>query len=301
VTEWELITGIATIVSTVVGVVSVFVSIWQGKVLSREKPLTKMLLSHIAVRQQYERLRDLALRYSKQGLKREGLLWGMVLINIQFAVLLAIIQLKKGDKGALLFFNIVTVTIIFNALFIFLKRTLISNVRPELNRVKHALNGSAWMFLCSLVIDAFIALIISLSNVSQDIYYTLSTILVAFGVIISSFVFTSIINTGTSLLWKIYVSTGNTLAENLPHLLVKTKTGTFIFGQLYDPLDNNLLILRKARFIDNTFDEQLKRVNSHAVPIEKQERYTSIPWDDIETLQILEKGLYATPNRTSEE
>jgi len=249
-------------------------------------------LSHHAVEQEYHSLRREALKYSR-WIRKEFLLYAMLGLNILLFLALVITRSR-----AEIFFVVVVYSVFMNFLFILVKWALISDVRLDLdlNRVKEALNGSAWIFLCSIVAFIFVIALSPSPLTSHNIFYSLSIIVVTLGVILESVVFSNIINTGTALLWKIYVSDSNSaLAEKLPHLIVKTKTGTIFLGQLYDPLDDKLLVLRKAKIVISGTQEVYETLNKITATMPKEPaNYISIPWEEIEALQIIEEGLYTT-------
>lgn len=76
---------------------------------------------------------------------------------------------------------------------------------------------------------------------------------------------------------------------------MKTKTGSVFFGQLYDPLDSKVLVLRKSKLMHG---EQIVEDKNDLILWTSQEStgdYWIIPWNDIESIKIIEEGLYAPP------
>ncbi|WP_148883287.1 hypothetical protein [Thermococcus aciditolerans] len=289
----------ATVLSAIVGALSFGYSVVQGRSLGRRRFFKPNLLSHSVVKQEYESLKEQALEYSRSK-RKESLLCATIFVNGLLFLALVVGRFSAGsEEAASLFFVIVGWWISLNLLFILLKKASIPEVKLNPKEVENALNGSTWIFLASIVM--FIIVVLRSLSVgsptSSSILYSLSVAVAGIGAILSAILFSSIIDIGTALLWKIYVSDSNRpLAEKLPHLLVKTKTGNIFFGQLYDPLDDKLLILRKAKLVihgGQDVADTLGKVISHAVPHEKQGNYFLIPWDEIETLQIVESGLYA--------
>jgi hypothetical protein len=291
----------ATVFSAITGALSFGYSVLQGKSLSR-RFFKSGLLYHSVVKQEYESLKEETLTYSRGRNMRDWLLVVSVIVNIfLFTTIIWDESLARENKeaAAFLFFAVVVWWVLLNLLFIFLKKTLISEVQLERNDVKGALNGSAWMFLASVLAFIIIVSLKSSAVGSLGVFYSFSVVVAGIGAILSAVMFSSIIDIGTALLWKIYVSDSNeALADKLPHLLVKTRTGGIFFGQLYDPLDNKLLLLRKAKLViygGQDLIEMLGEIVSSEVTPGMQENYLSIPWDEIETLQIVERGLYGTP------
>lgn len=131
------------------------------------------------------------------------------------------------------------------------------------------------------------------------------------GMIILAYIVSDVKSTAIRLLWKVRLPE---FSDKLPHLLVKTKTGNIFFGQLYDPLDEKLLILGKAKLIihggQSVFETLNEAISIPSDPeneifgsvfnFQKRANYVSIPWDEIEALQIIEEGLYRTPEMPTE-
>ncbi|CAD5245070.1 membrane protein of unknown function [Thermococcus camini] len=121
----------------------------------------------------------------------------------------------------------------------------------------------------------------------------------AIGMVILAYIVSDVKSVAVRLLWKVKLPE---FSDKLPHLLVKTKTGNIFFGQLYDPLDDKLLIIRNAKLVihgGQDVTNTLGKIVSHEVPPNKQENSLSVPWDEIEVLQIVEEGLYMTSENNS--
>ena len=132
------------------------------------------------------------------------------------------------------------------------------------------------------------------------IFYSASVIVAGIGAILSALIFSTIINTGTALLWKINISNNSSFSNKLPHLLVKTKTGSVFFGQLYDPLDSKVLVLRKSKLMHGG---QIVEDKNDLILWTSQESagdYWIIPWNDIESIKIIEEGLYFPPESSTD-
>jgi len=140
--------------------------------------------------------------------------------------------------------------------------------------------------------------------ISPSVGY-LSLITAVGGIVIMAYIVDNIRTTALRLLWKVEVPG---FADNLPHLIVKTKTGNIFFGQLYDPLDDKALILRNANLVihgGREVSETLEKITFGTIyakdGAKELANYISIPWDDIEALQIVEDGLYKPLKTNAEE
>lgn len=104
------------------------------------------------------------------------------------------------------------------------------------------------------------------------------------------FIVNNVRTTAIRLLWKVKAQE---FSGKLPHLIVKTKTGNIYYGQLYDPLDSKVLVLRKSRLMHGG---QIVEDKNELIPRslwENEGDYWIIPWNDIESIKIVEEGLYA--------
>ncbi|WP_297479567.1 hypothetical protein [Thermococcus sp.] len=294
----------ATVLSAIIGVVSFGYNVIQGKGLSRMF-FKSNLLYHSTVKREYESLKKQALEYSRGYSKRDGLLIGAVIVNISlFCTILAGKFNSENKETAFLFFIIGVLWVFLNLWFILLKKALISEVQLEHNKVKNALNGSAWIFLGSVLAVMTIGLRSSLIG-SPAFFYSIPVIVAGIGAVLSALIFSTIINTGTALLWKINISNNSLFANKLPHLLVKTKTGSVFFGQLYDPLDSKALVLRKSKLMHGgqIVEDKNDLILYDLILWTSQEStgdYWIVPWDDIESIKIIEEGLYAPPESSTD-
>ncbi|WP_456367726.1 hypothetical protein, partial [Thermococcus sp.] len=66
-------------------------------------------------------------------------------------------------------------------------------------------------------------------------------------------------------------------------------------GQLYDPLDSKVLVLRKSKLMH---DGQI--VEDNWTSQESAGDYWIIPWNDIESIKIIEEGLYFPPESSTD-
>lgn len=313
--------GWASVVTAFVSVFGFAYTVMQGRNLARERIFRSVLMSHLYVMQGYNSLKKRALGYSR-GL-RDVYFLTVFLINVLIVYSLYSVSISnQNEKLVLLFLVIIVWGNLLNIVFIFVKKSLISEARLYENDVKRNLRGSTGIFLLSVIMFMMVVLLVPNSplhtilpnqtakthptiDVSNfNAYYSGSIIIAGIGIILSAILFSSIIDTGTALLWKIDVSDSKkALADKLPHLIVKTKIGNVFFGQLYDPLDDKLLILRNAKLVVHSGQEvadTLVKVVPHEVLPNKQEDYLLIPWDEIEALQIVEKGLYMASETDTE-
>ncbi|WP_297468339.1 hypothetical protein [Thermococcus sp.] len=112
------------------------------------------------------------------------------------------------------------------------------------------------------------------------------------GFLVLAYLIVDVINTSIRLLWKAKV---RDFADNLPYLIVKTKTGNIYYGQLYDPLDSKVLVLRKSKLMHGG---QIVEDKNDLILWASQESagdYWIISWKDIESIKIIEDGLYEPP------
>ena len=114
-----------------------------------------------------------------------------------------------------------------------------------------------------------------------------------FEMLILIFVSGNIKSTAARLLWKSRVSQ---FAKSLPYLFVKTKTGNIYYGQLYDLLDSKVLVLRKSRLMHGG---QIIEDSSLVTKMSEEGDYWNVRWKDIESIKIVEDGLYAPPDNPS--
>lgn len=164
--------------------------------------------------------------------------------------------------------------------------------------------GLYWTFFFSLIITLSLSqLMLHFASISglpdKKLIYSAVVIAIA-GILILWYLVLSIKHTATHFLWKVRLSS---FAGCLPHLIVKIKSGDIFFGQLYDPFDGKVLILRNAKLViheGQRVDKTLEDIVSHDVAQHKRADYISVPWNEIETLQIVEEGLYMTSSAKKE-
>jgi len=225
-------------------------------------------------------------------------------------LIIVILVIKEGillEFQELLFVFVGVITpIIMGITFAHKNRILIELNWSSINEdiIRKSIQGSMLSFGVSMLV-LFVALFATLITLSKT-KITITQITIVLTVFILSslvvgYLMINIATTSTCLLWKARVPS---FADSLPMLLIKTKTGDIFFGQLYDPLENNALILRKAKIIIHNGQEVeniIKKVVSHKVPLSIQENYLAVPWDTIEVLQIVEDGLYKSLNKNKQE
>ena len=204
-------------------------------------------------------------------------------------------------------FSTLTLVLVFNyilfvllmLLFYDLPLVIQWNWGSRLNEsiIEDSVNGLSANFVISIAVIVFYSVIVVgiSSVVTQWTHTAVLMSLTLLFVFLIIFIAINVVITSLRLLWKVRVPS---FVDELPHLIVTTKTGNVFFGQLYDPLDDKFLILRKAKLVLYSNQEVaniIENLVSHTVLLRKQENYLSIPWDEIETLQIVEDGLYRAP------
>ncbi len=183
-------------------------------------------------------------------------------------------------------------------------RLLTSERELDILKDHESIKSSIFGLLMTLIISGVLVVIwvtwtSSLQKRSQSNLPTLriaslgSVALIAFlGFIALTYVVSNVKERALRLLWKAEVGD---FASNLPHLLVKTKTGNIYYGQLYDPLDSKVLVLRKSKLMH---DGQI--VEDNWTSQESAGDYWIIPWNDIESIKIIEEGLYFPPESSTD-
>ncbi len=154
------------------------------------------------------------------------------------------------------------------------------------DNIKRSTFGLLFTFVISGAI-AFIWMLIYSNTHKKDPWINLANLaVVLIWIIILSYVISDVKETAVRLLWKAKV---RDFANNLPHLIVKTKTGNIYYGQLYDPLDRKVLVLRKSKLMHNG---QIIEGSSLVTKMSEEGDYWNVLWKDIESIKIVEKGLY---------
>ena len=154
-------------------------------------------------------------------------------------------------------------------------------------RDKDNIKGSAFGLIITFVISGMYA-VMWILNPQGDIGPNwLDLVMGMFGMIILAYLISNIKETTVRLLWKAQI---RTFADDLPKIIVTTVSGGIFFGRLYDPLDNNVLIIRDAGLLHN--DQKIEALVGFASNYWFAGNYWIVPWDDIESIKILEDGLY---------
>jgi|GEM_PF-5294340 len=273
-------------------IVSIY-TIWKWRNSRRYRYLSFVLSSHVYVYGKRKGLEKDVLKYARSS--RDFL----VIIYFLFAVLSWLLLFY--DKSPSDFFGYTAVLFAVGMAIFLLKRFDISLANPCRGEadIKKRLRGTGvlmGLFIISYTIVLALSFLLHEDELNR--WYIGSALVAGVVTVVGAFLFSGVLYNATYTLWKVRVSANQNFADDLPHLIVKTKTGNIFFGRLYDPLDDKALILRKAKLVVHGGREvcdTLEKVISHAVPPQNQENYISIPWDDIETLQIVEDGLYKPP------
>ncbi len=203
------------------------------------------------------------------------------------------LNLCNHNRGSVLYYAIFAFILEILWLLLFSWGRLLTDGR-ELDVLKDndKIKSSIFGLLMTLIISG-VLVVIWISNLPGSLKSNLPNVLVAsFGLIALAYVVGSAKERAFRLLWKAEV---RDFANNLPHLIVKTKTGNIYYGQLYDPLDSKALVLRKSRLMHGG---QIVEDKNELIPWslwENEGDYWIIPWNDIESIKIVEEGLYAPP------
>ncbi len=178
-------------------------------------------------------------------------------------------------------------------LFMFSRAMLMTKGRElEILQDENSIKNAVFGLLSTLATSGIIVVfwVLKLSSL-RETSYLLEVITAMIGIVILAYLISNIKETAVRLLWKAKV---RDFADNLPHLIVKSKTGNIYYGQLYDPLDRKVLVLRKSKLMHSG---QIIEDSNLVTKMSEEGGYWSILWKDIESIKIVEDGLYAPPNK----
>lgn len=273
--------------------------------LERENPLRKKLIQHRDIYEIYEKLREDAWNFSKGYDSLVGWMISLSLFVI-FSSLLSFLNIidylaRPIERPHEALFVVVVTLVTLNIIFSYAKLSYVTNSKLNKEQIQSNLKGSRVLLFISFFISFSILSIavyidtMSSSSNQNNSWWDIASIIISFlGFLVVSFLISRAIDIGTSRLWRLVVSGAySNVLVDLPRVIVKTKTGNIYYGQLYDPLDSKVLVLRKSRLMHGG---QIVEDKNELIPWnlwENEGDYWIIPWNDIESIKIVEEGLYA--------